>query len=71
MRFLVYVECGTLGDIDDALGPSVDGNLIDKYAVLFQNETPIFYQENQDSAADFLNQITAKLAKSLIERGEK
>jgi hypothetical protein len=55
MKLLVYVECGNIGDIDDALGPSIDGGLIEKYAVITVDGAPILYDSGQDSAADYLS----------------
>lgn len=57
MKVLLYVECGKIGDIDDSLGASVDGGLIEKYAVLTVNGVPVIYEKNQDSAHEYLTEI--------------
>jgi hypothetical protein len=57
MRLLVYIECGNIGDIDDALGPAIDERLIEKYAVVTVDGAPVLYDEQSDSAWDYLNAI--------------
>lgn len=58
-KYLVFIDCGTISKIDDALGAGVDSGIIDHYAVITENGAPILYDELTDPAADFLNSMGA------------
>ena len=59
MRFLVYIEAGSIDAIDDALGYAVDSNDVDKYGTLTIDGDPLLYERGTDSAWDSLNAMAA------------
>jgi hypothetical protein len=59
MRFLVYIEAGSIDAIDNALGSAVDSNDIDKYATLTIDGEQLLYERGSDSASDNLNAMAA------------
>jgi hypothetical protein len=62
MKILVYVECGSFSDLDDALGAGVDRGTIDKYAALTLDGAPIVYDADSDSAPDYLSGMAIRCA---------
>jgi hypothetical protein len=62
MKILVYVECGSLDDLDETLGGGVDDGTIEKYAALTVDGAPIAYEAGQDSAPDFLSGMAIRCA---------
>jgi hypothetical protein len=62
MKVLVYVECGSIDDLDETLGHGVDSSRIEKYAVLTIDGSPIAYEIGQDSAPDFLSGMAIRCA---------
>jgi len=62
MKILVYVECGSLDDLDEALGPGVDQGTIEKYAALTIDGAPLAYEMGQDSAPEFLSGMAIRCA---------
>jgi len=58
-RYLVFIDCGTISQIDDALGAGVDSGVIDHYAVITENGAPILYDQSGDPASDYLNTMGA------------
>ncbi len=58
-RYLVFIDCNTIDQIDNALGAGVDSGIIDHYAVITENGAPILYDQSSDPAADFLNSMGA------------
>jgi len=58
MRFLVYIEAGSIDAIDNAIGSAVDSNDVEKYAVLTVDGAPILYDKAVDSASDSLNAMS-------------
>jgi hypothetical protein len=62
MKILVYVECGSLDDLDETLGRGVDDGTIEKYAALTVDGSPIAYEAGQDSAPDFLSGMAIRCA---------
>jgi hypothetical protein len=57
MKIIVYVECGSIDDIDNALGQAVDDRTVQKYAVLTVDGAPILYYESGDSDSEYLNSM--------------
>jgi len=55
MRLLVYIEIESLGALDEILGAGVDSGIVDKYAALTVDGAPILYQDDQDSAPEYLS----------------
>jgi len=62
MRVLLYVECGSIDDLDETLGQGVDSGRIEKYAALTIDGSPIAYEIGQDSAPDFLSGMAIRCA---------
>jgi hypothetical protein len=62
MRVLVYVECGSLDDLDKTLGLGVDEGTIEKYAALTVDGSPIVYEIGQDSAPESLSGMAIRCA---------
>jgi hypothetical protein len=60
MKMIVYVECGSLDTLDNLLGQGVDDNTVEKYAVLTIDGAPLVYEAGQDSAHDYLNEMSLK-----------
>lgn len=58
-RYLVFIDCNTIDQIDNALGAGVDSGIIDHYAVITENGAPILYDQSSDPAADYLNLMGA------------
>ena len=62
MKILVYVECGSLDDLDQTLGEGVESGIIEKYAALTVDGAPIVYDSGSDSAPDFLSGMAIRCA---------
>lgn len=56
-KFLVFIECSDIRNIDLSLDSGVDSGIIDHYAVITENGAPIIYDQSIDPAADFLNSM--------------
>jgi len=57
MKILIYMEIGSIETLDEILGPAVDSHAVDKYAILTVDGAPLMYEKDQDSAADYLNEM--------------
>jgi hypothetical protein len=62
MKILVYVECGSLSDLDETLGLGVDQGIIEKYAALTIDGSPIVYEIGQDSNPEVLSGMAIRCA---------
>jgi len=71
MRFLVYIEAGSIDAIDDALGSAVDSYDVDKYATLTIDGEPLLCERGTDSAWDSLNAMAAACGGITEFRGER
>ena len=56
-KYLVYIDCADLSALDDTLGAGVDSRIIEHYAVITEGGAPIVYDQSQDPAAEFLNNM--------------
>ena len=55
MRYLFYIECGSLDALDEIFDAGLSNNTIEKYAALTVDGAPILYEQGSDSAVEYLN----------------
>ena len=62
MKVLIYADIGNIDTIDTLLGAGVDDNIVDKYAVLTIDGSPVIYEHGQDSAHEELSGMAIRCA---------